>query len=619
MIRRFRLERKGAYERLVIAHRLSEMLESFIEGRAAPVEMGSEQGGVPEWDDFVVRHPNDLLEHVQIKKQSTDFCSAAAIKPTAEAPASVIDKALRSLAEWTRPENCNPLDKRKFVLSLSGPGLLLKRDLRVDHLEELCDLCQRDGIDVAALAARNDGPTRKAFEWLTTWCGFADWVHIQSALRLLTVKINGIDADLRDRAIAALARHFVDPQRAHEALLAYINDEAADVSSITCRPLLRHLYPMLRPEVATWTQYRLDNAGEPWSISGTHDVQGNDPESSNAVVRELWRASGAHRRLRVAAEYLPPRTSALSLPTAILRLALHLQGANQSLMVSEPAWRSSAAQELGHTLGIGESDLDHLPWRENTERLNSGSHRQLIGVTAARQEADALSQAMDNEVWAQVAIKLSTRLETISDAELLNEMEVMWRAWREQLEQAPQSRSELFTQLLYPRSEGKNATYALRVGPRTVDLLVIAIETLLLVAVAIGGTGSNWQEFSNCGPVLGIALKQWSGPAGEVPAVRELSADDLFAVIGPAPAPVVVLSGVEGPPSSLLEVGMADDAAVMTSMAAQRQPQLLVTRARITQHLRNGTLASVREHFGKQWRIQADARQAAIEAIGNGA
>ncbi|NNB17744.1 ABC-three component system protein [Pseudomonas fragi] len=619
MIKRFRLELKGVHEKLVIAHRLAEMLDSFIDGRTAAVEMGSEQGDIKEWDDFIVRHSDDVFEHVQIKKQSTDFCTKAPTRPAVNNAFSVVDNAFISLAEWSRLATPDELNSRTFVLSVPGLGLRLKKELSVNHLDELCMLCKQDGISIAALEARNDGPTTRAFQWLTTWCGFDDWTHVLKTLKRVTVRLNGADADLKERAIVALRRHFTDPERVHQALLSYITAQTSDVSSITSRAVLRHVYPMLRPEFSTWTQYRLDNLGDPWLVSGTHGLEIDDPESASAVVQGLWRGGGSHRKLRVAAEYASPNPSVLSLPTAILRLALHLQGASQSLMINHANWQASAMHELGYTLGIGENDLDHLPWCENPETLNPGSHRPLAGLSASRQEAAALALAMDDAVWVQVVARVVRRLENIVDPDLLMAMETMWGEWRKQLEQAAALRSTLLSQLLYPISEGKNHAHALRVGPRTVDLLATALETLLLVAVAVGGDGSDWQSFPNCGQVNTIALKHWSGPSGSVPSVRELSSDDLSVLLGPSPTPVVVLSGVEAPSSALLEVGMADDAAITTSMGAPRQPLLLVTRARIAHQLRTGTLASVRDHFGQQWRSRVEARQAAISAIEFGA
>lgn len=619
MIRRFRLEQKARYEKMVIAQRVADMLDCFIEGRPAPIEMGSEQGGISEWDDFVILHADNSYEHVQIKRQSKDFCTKNARKPSAETKLSVIDKAFVSLARWIKSEDRKNAGTRRFVLCLVDIGRQLKSELTVNHLDEVCKLCRQDWIDPNAPTDREDGPTQRVYTWLTTWCGFTDWAHIKEALQHVTVMTVGLESNLEEQAIKALDRHFTDAKSTLDLLLAYISAETSDISAIRCRSVLSHLHSMRRPDMVTWTQYRMDAASKPWSISGTHDIQAGTSEPPSAVVQHLWSAETGNRKLRVAAAYSPWQGSNLTIPSAILRLALHLQGASQSLMLNATAWRTSVGLELGHTLGIGERDLEELPWFENTERLSCAAHRELDGVVAARLEAQALAEAMDEAVWQRVVDRMSENLVAIGDATLLGAMEATWQDWRAQLAQDPASRRQLLEQLLYPPSEGKNASHALRLGPRTVNLLATAIETLLLVAVGAGGQGSNWQEFTNCGEVLSIALKHWSGPAGEPADVRELSADPLLTVIGPSPAPVVILSGVEASPASLLDEGMADDAEETTSMAAERQPQLLVTRFKAYQLLRKGTLASVQAHFGKQWRDRQQARWAAIEANGKGA
>lgn len=73
MIRRFRLEQKGRYEKLVIAQRLSDMLDKFLDGRPTSLGIGAEQGGIAEWDDVVIYHSNDHWEHLQIKRQTSEF------------------------------------------------------------------------------------------------------------------------------------------------------------------------------------------------------------------------------------------------------------------------------------------------------------------------------------------------------------------------------------------------------------------------------------------------------------------------------------------------------------------------------------------------------------------
>lgn len=195
MIRRFRLEQKSHYERLVIAQRLSDMLEKFLDGRRTPLEIGAEQGGIEEWDDVVILHSQDSYEHLQVKRQASDFCiknpdktkhrpkasnnGATSTEPTE----SVIDSAFTSLAKHAALGTFDSLPDRRFQLTLIGAHLKIKKDLTVDHLDALCKLCRQDGLDLDELANRKDGPTERTYLWLTTWCGFKDWAQIRDTLR----------------------------------------------------------------------------------------------------------------------------------------------------------------------------------------------------------------------------------------------------------------------------------------------------------------------------------------------------------------------------------------------------------------------------------------------------
>ncbi|ERH50905.1 hypothetical protein O203_11380 [Ectopseudomonas chengduensis] len=662
MIRRFRLEQKSLYEKQVIAQRLSDMLEKFLDGRRAPLEIGAEKGGIEEWDDVVIVHSRDSFEHLQVKRQTTDFCTkdpdmqvyldklakqrrarkkreavnaasgssepvvtnepVATEESTDGADAgkdslSVLDLAFSSLAKHTRAGTFAQSPERRFQLTLVGANLKIKDDLTVNHLDELCKLCRQDGLNPSDLAQRVDGPTTRAHLWLTTWCGFADWTQIIDALKRVTVVCVGNDTTLQQRSVQSLSRHFTNPERALERLISVITAEVSDVSALGCHTIIHELRDELRPDIETWAQYVLGDEGQPtgktWSFSGTYNLGALAPRTAQGVVDHLWGSAPGNRRLRVYAPYAPPIGATLTLPSAILRMALHLPRGCQSLMLGEPTWRTSVGHEVGHTLGCAESDLRDLPWMENAERLVCSLDHEFKTLGAVRAEAAALASAMDDLVWQRVVQSLSAKLVAVKDPALADAMETIWLIWLGGFAKNPENRRQFLEQLLYPETEGKNATHALRLGPRTIDLLVGAIELLLLVAVGVGGTGTTWKHFPNLGEVLSIALKYWSGPATGTSEVREISDDPLLNVIGPSPAPVVVLSGVSTPPSELLNIGMADDAETATSMAAERRPHLLVTRSGVFNQLRYGTLATVQQHFSKQLQDRLLARQSAID------
>ena len=649
MIRRFRLEQKSQFEKLVIAQRLSEMMEQFLDGRRAPIAIGAETGGIEEWDDVVIQHHECFVEHLQIERQTTNFCTkdpdkaqylASCAKgkrylqqveapdalsgkvrqkaPKPKKPDSVLDTAFASLANHARKGTFTVPPDRFFQLTLVGAELKIKDGLTINHLDELCNLCRQDGLDLTELENRQDGPTQRAYTWLTTWCGFESWTQICETLRRVTIVCVGNDATLKQRCHASLARHFTDPGRTLERLIAYIASHTSDVSALGCHAVIRQVRDGLRPDIVTWAQYLLSDestgSGKVWSFAGTHDLGDLEPRSAVGVVKHMWSDDLGNRKLRIYATYAPPGGVRLTLPSAILRLALHLPHGSQSLMLGEATWRTSAGYELGFTLGATESDLSSLPWHENPERLACALDKEFKTLHDACDEAEALATAMDDLVWQRLIQGVEDKLAAISDAALAHEMEMVWRNWLAAFGSAPDSRRSFLEQLLYPKTEGKNAKHALRLGPRTVELLVRAVETLLLVIVGMSITNARWDSFPSAGRVLSIALRYWSGPSGNMPQVRELSDDPLMAVVGPQPAPIVILSGISASPSDLLDVGMADDVDASHNMAVERQPLLVVTRSGLFKHLRNGTLASVRKHFSMQWQERVTARQSAIQS-----
>lgn len=662
MIRRFRLEQKGRYEKLVIAQRLSDMLDKFLDGRPAPLGIGAEQGGIAEWDDVVIYHSDDHWEHLQIKRQTSEFSDKhldkadylASYKPrkktqvteatsatktaetaTAEeepeAPSdkkfdSELEKVLKSLATWKPPGGGVKPSKRTFSLTLPGPEIVIKgkdKDkeiIRITHLREVWDLCCKDGVDLAGLAKRDDKPTQNVYTWLTTWCGFTDWAHIVEKMRMLEIHCIGDEGALEARALESLDRHFSDSAMTLSVLLGYIGDSTTDTNAVTCHTTAMHLQKLLRPGGQTWTQYLINPIpGQGWTVAGTHDLGSTSsvfPRSpAEQIVNHHWAENIPNRRLRLHAEYARP-AKALTLPTAILRLALHLKKGSESMLLGEPAWRQGAHNELRGTLGDTERDLDDLHWFDNSEALSCAMGRELSSPVGTKDESDALQSAMNDVVWQQLQVCVGKKLNDINDYDLSAAMAEKWQIWRAELDKDPDARLLLFEQMMYPQSEGINAKHALRIGPRTVDLMEAAIIMLLLACVGLGG--AHWRSIEPIGEVLSIALRHWSGEPADNDGPRRLGDDNLRKLLGQSPPPVVILSGVEESATELLQAGMAEDLEAGHSMAAERQPRLLVTRSQVYKQLRTGTLVKLQAHFQKHWNAWLQVREAAIEACGKG-
>lgn len=663
MIRRFRLEQKGRYEKLVIAQRLSDMLVNFLDGRPAPLGIGAEQGGIAQWDDVVIYHNSEHWEHLQIKRQTSSFCEKhldkgdyldsykprkkkASVAQTAQATQAVeattaeedtnapsddkidseLDKVLKSLATWQAPGNGVKPSKRTFSLTLSGLEVAIKgKDkeiIRITHLREVWDLCRKDGVDIISLAKRADidKPTHYVYTWLTTWCGFKDWAHIVEKMRMLEIHCIGDESTLKTRALDSLNRHFSNSDIALSVLLDYIGDSTTDTNAVSCHSAAKHLQKLLRPDVQTWTQYLVDPLlGQSWTVAGTHDLVGTPtiPPLNPAaqIVSHHWKQSSPNRRLRLHAKYDSP-SKALTLPSAILRLALHLKHGSASMLLGEAAWRQGVCNELRGTLGDAEGDIENLPWSENIEPFLCSVGRELSTLDDTQAESDDLHCAMNDAVWQELQACVWTKIKNINDHHLLVAMSKKWQIWQAELNQDPDARFHLFEQMMYPQTEGINAKHALRIGPRTMELMEAAIIMLLLVSVGLGG--ANWRSIETVGDVLSIALRHWSGERGDTNGPRRLADDNLRKLLGHSPPPVVILSGVEESATELLQAGIAEDLESGHSMAAERQPRLLVTRSQVYKQLRTGTLIKLQAHLQRHWGAWLQAREAAIEACGKG-
>jgi len=662
MIRRFRLELKGRYEKLVIAQRLSDMVDKFLDGRPAPIGIGAEQGGIAEWDDVVIYHSDDYWEHLQIKRQTSAFSEKhlnkadylASYKPRKKAQGaktvqadettageeqpkvpsdeefdSELEKVLKSLAAWQPPAFGEKPSKRTFSLTLPGPEVVIKgKDkgegkgiLKITNLREVWDLCRKDGVDITKLAEREeDKTTHYVYTWLTTWCGFTDWAHIVEKMRMLEIHCIGDESVLEARAIDSLQRHFSDSAIALSVLLDYIGDSTTDTNAVTCYTTAKHLQTLLRPGSQTWTQYLVDPIpGQGWTVAGTHDLGNTSTASARnpaaQIVNHHWGESTSNKRLRLHAEYSRP-ARAITLPSAILRLALHLKKGSESLLLGEPAWRQGAHNELRSTLGDTDRDLDELHWFDNSEALLCAMGRELSSPSATKFESDELHYAMNDVVWQQLQVCVGNKLNGINDHDLSVAMAEKWQIWRAELDKDPDARLLLFEQMMYPRTEGINGKHALRIGPRTVRLLEDAIIMLLLTCVGL--SGADWRSIEPIGDVLSIALRHWSGEPADSDGPRLLSDGNLRELLGQSPPPVVILSGVEESATELLQAGMAEDLETGHSMAAERQPRLLVTRSQVYKQLRTGTLVKLQAHLQKHWEAWVQAREAAIEACGKG-
>ncbi|MEN4745176.1 ABC-three component system protein [Pantoea agglomerans] len=237
-----------------------------------------------------------------------------------------------------------------------------------------------------------------------------------------------------------------------------------------CHDVVQALRSELRPDTETWAQYQLSDgssaASGPWSLAGTLDLASPTVNPAKAVVEHMWGSYSSPRKLRVYASYSRTPGVNLSLTSAIVRMALHLPNGIQVLMLGESTWRSSVAQEVGHTLGCAEDDFSGLTWIENTERLTCTQDHEFNTLSTVRGEAEALARAMDDVLWQRLIQRIADKLGSIYDPDLADAMDTVWNAWLVGFTTNPESRRRFLDRLLYPKTENKNEKHALRLGHR---------------------------------------------------------------------------------------------------------------------------------------------------------
>lgn len=628
MLNKLRLDQTRIYERVLATLYMAEMIVGHLECREHSLSLGCEQGGIPHWDDIVIEHHDGSLEHIQVKRQETNFDDRPSVRGriTQRQRAgelqdlSPLDEAISSIASTFSTGN-GVLNGavRRFTLGLPHPMVGIKRAVEVRHFQNFCTTCANPTTTAEGLEqlAAIDPTTTHIYEWLTTWCSFSDWNHILVAMRSLSIRTWGNEADLNTRADEKLATHFTAPYNVRAGILHFIDDNTTYAGATTPRLLIHHLRGFLRPDRATWTQYRRDTNAVPWTISGTHSDTGADIEPPSSVVSALWSNSGQQRTLRVAVPW--PGANLLPIPNALVRLALHLPPPAQALFRGVDAWRVGISNSIAGTVGLEQNDLDRLPWVNENEQLNASDRRLIASGAEQLQEAENLALSMDEKTWEFVCGRVSSEIEQIPDPPLLAAVESLWQIWQQDLSVNPLIRRQFLTKMLHAAAEGDVVLAELRVGPLTVDLISEALKLLLIVAAAMGnGNNARWDDLGQNHTVRTIALRHWGGPSGRTPGPRQLDEDGI-ALLGKESADVVILSGYFGPPGEIEEESLAADASLHDNFGMPRSPKLLITNSRnVRNMIREGTLANIREYLQNEIhdREEARARNINQQAVG---
>ncbi|MBA4055367.1 MAG: hypothetical protein C0490_11695, partial [Marivirga sp.] len=353
MLRKLRLDQSKKYDRAIATQEIVVMLTSFIQGRTHIKEIGSEQGNIAHWDDFVIHRDDGTFEHLQVKKQTTSFSdekierglitkgdNKGSLKPLSE-----LDEAISSLREWVeRPGSINAIPPRLFKLIVPEGSANIKEGVTVTQLARLCneEINKHSTNEKFTQLIQDDSVTRKLCDWLKAWCGFTSNESILAALKILKITITGDQTNIDADIIKQLDLCFSKTDDVKAIISQFFEDNATYTTSITARAVHDSVRAYLLPSLGGWTQYSYSN--DAWEVSGTHDATGKIEHPKNTVPH-LWNSqiSGV---LKLNSKRHPS-----PIVKAIIRLVFHMHNLPLAHLNDAEAWVEVAKTFVGGTLG----------------------------------------------------------------------------------------------------------------------------------------------------------------------------------------------------------------------------------------------------------------------------
>lgn len=571
-------------------NQIALLLSNFLSGRDHILEIGSEQGDIEIWDDIILKHKNNIIEHVQIKRQTSDFDSTGAcirdvltkdINKGKLRKLTPFDETMKALAEYYLPIiSSGEADYKKFKLVLPDNSVKIKKDFTVRDFKNFCSVIKENSTPEGLCEMqKKDNNILKSFHWLTTWCGFTDWNHILMAFKKLEPLIVGEEIDLENSTKQNLDPYFIDFPTVRGVIENLFRNNSTAPNSLTPRFLLNQLSGYLKPEIDKWTQYsRKSNS---WMKSGIHDT--NDIESPQVIVNGLWNEN-ASSILKV---HIDNSLELCSISTALLRLAIHFTGGNRLQAVGTNSLKISVTNHVGGTLGSHVNDCNNLPFLEYTPFENlSGCN--LASFLDQEKEAEKLHQEMNNLTFQKVADLVIKKIIVIGSVEIKEAAIKRWEIWKEEIDF-----NVLCTQMMRPQIEGESIEVRFRIGPKTAHILAHGIFFLLVVSLGYDPYDNRF-ELINEKKIISNALEWWSGPSRQSRRVRSMSDTDIVEMIKDEKGDCVVLSGTSSSLSEIYETSLAEDFLESQDLTKTLRSKIIFTNSfKIKRELKSGNLESL--------------------------
>ncbi|WP_346909442.1 ABC-three component system protein [Faecalicatena orotica] len=608
MQKKLSLDKTKIYEKSFALEQISKMLVEFTKGLPHVLQIGTEQGDIPVWDDFVMTDSDLSTIYVQIKRQTTDFCSDIKNEKVVRdnyikgklkdqpRELNVFDKTICALAKATL-NDCH--NKDQFWICLPEAHVHIKKEITIRELRNFKDSITSvtKGTDMENLASI-DKQIKNVYLWLTTWCEFDDWNHIVKAFKLLCIKTIGYETELRNRAEEKLKDIFIASEidTVCSILLAFMDSNSTYAGAFAPKDLLIHLKKYMLPDIATWTLFKAEDTS--WLVSGMNDLTGGNLEDPLKVVEASWGRAVTHRcNLKI----IGIGSKRCKITRSLMRLSLHQEGIKATLSSNPDVWNGSLRESVGGTLGASESDLANLNVMPAGDDFGNNLNCQELKSLSDKEEyALALETEMYKVTLDSVNLKMCDKLEHMKASELRDKLETCWNEWYEKLGRDVECQKEFFDGILHPNSEGKAILGELRVGRKTVGIIVEALFLTMVVVITFGDKEEySWMQLNNSLNLRTIGVKYWSGPADSIKDVIEI--DDYRGVpkmLSEEKSDVIILSGTKSSVSDILEANLADDYGHNALLSDRKQPKLLISfDMKIKRLIDEGNIKSIREYL----------------------
>jgi hypothetical protein len=296
-----------------------------------------------------------------------------------------------------------------------------------------------------------------------------------------------------------------------------------------------------------------------------------------------------------------------------MRLALHLRGAGHVSISEMKQWNVAVKGVLTSTLGVTSDDFSNLPWIEAKDIAYCVDSRQLPGIADTNVECDNFDSAMGKVVWELTKADINRTIRDMRSGDLQAEVDGLWHKIYPLLDADLSSANTLLCGMVSPASEGLGPLAAMRVGPRTIELLSPGLMMLMITAVALK-RDIDIASLLSGNDVRVIALRYWGGPSSMTRFSRVIvDDDDDIAVedfLGKEVADIVLMSQVRSPNSEVNRVSIATDRASQDSFGAPRRAKLLVTNSKQFQAaVRTGKVENVADLLATELRLRDVARE----------